>query len=235
MHEQKSYLALIPARGGSKGLPGKNVKVLGDKPLIAWSIQAAKQSRYIDDVLVSTDDEQIAQVAKQYGADVPFMRPATIASDSAKMMDVIDHAYRFLAQAGKTYDFLVLLQPTSPFRHAKHIDEAIELRHQRHADVILGMIEAEHSPLLYNKLPVDGNMNNFYSTHLQHLNRQDMEKYYRLNGAIYVARFDELLASQRWIGEKTYAYIMERRHSVDIDHLEDFLFAQMLFNEGLHQ
>jgi N-acylneuraminate cytidylyltransferase/CMP-N,N'-diacetyllegionaminic acid synthase len=233
MYEGKSYLGLIPARGGSKGLPGKNIKVLGDKPLIAWSVMAAKQSLFIDRVVVTTDDMAIMDTAQAYGADVPFMRPKELATDSAKMMDVIEHTYRWFSEHDKKYDYVVLLQPTSPFRTARHIDEAIELLYKRRAKVVLGVTALEHSPLLANKLPADGNMNNFYASSLQTLNRQEMDTYYRLNGGIYVADFEYLVKNRVWIGADTYAYIMDKKASVDIDHMEDFLFAQTLLANNL--
>ncbi len=232
MFEGKTFLALIPARGGSKGLPGKNVRMLGDKALIGWSIAAAKASRYVDGCIVSTDDDAITAVSLQCGAEVPFKRPAEIASDTAKMMDVIAHAFEFLGGRGKHYDYLVLLQPTSPFRTGKHIDEAIELLHARQAKVVLGVTQTEHSPLLANTLPTDGNMGGFYPAHLQTLNRQDMAPYYRLNGGIYVADWKFLLEGKKWITPDTYAYVMDRRSSIDIDHIEDFLLAEALLNHG---
>jgi len=119
-------LGLIPARGGSKGIPRKNIKPLGGKPLIAYSIEAGLKSRYLDKVLVSTDDEEIAQVARQYGADVPFIRPAELARDDTPTLPVIQHALRFLADKGETYDAVCLLQPSSPFRTPAFIDAAIE-------------------------------------------------------------------------------------------------------------
>ena len=164
MYQDKKFLALIPARGGSKGLPGKNVRILGDKPLIAWSIETARKSQYVDDVIISTDDDEIADVARKFNANVPFKRKAELASDKAQMMDVLIDAMDYVRENIGAFDYLVLLQPTSPFRTAQHIDEAIELLFQREAKIVMGVTELEHSPERANTLPENGCMDNFYKS-----------------------------------------------------------------------
>ena len=230
MYQGKMILALIAARGGSKGLPGKNIRLLGDKPLIAWSIDAATNSEYIDRLIVSTDDKEIAGTAEAFGAEVPFFRPVELASDTAKMMDVIMHAMDHVEQKGGKYDYLVLLQPTSPFRTAVLIDQAIELLFNKKGKVVLGVTEVQHSPLRTNVLPDDGNMGEFYSSKLENFNRQEMSPYYRLNGAIYVADWTFMKENKKWLSKDTYAYIMDRRSSIDIDDLEDFLLAEVMLD-----
>lgn len=235
MKNNKTFLAVIPARGGSKGLPGKNIRPLEGKPLIGWSVEAAKQSRYVDECIITTDSQEIADAASQYGAKVPFMRPDELSTDTAKMLDVLTHVYEWSKDQNTMYDYLVLLQPTSPFRTASHIDEAIDLLFAKQGQCVLGVTELEHSPLLSNTLPDDLNMNNFYGKELQNLNRQEMKQYFRLNGAIYVIEWDYLIKNRKWIGEGTYAYVMNRASSVDIDCLEDFLFAQALLDNNAVQ
>lgn len=233
MYKGKKFLVIIPARGGSKGLPGKNTRVLGDKPLIAWSVEAAKKSKYIDRCIISTDSDEIAGVAAQFGADVPFKRPAELATDSAKMVDVLHHAMNFIEEQEGVYDYLVLLQPTSPFRSETHVDESIELLMAKKGKVVLGVVEAEHSPLLCGNLPPDGNMGDFYDKRWQNLNRQDMKKFYRVNGAIYVVDWDFWKQKQSWIEKDTFAYVMDRKFSVDIDTVEDFLMAEAYLQHSL--
>src|ERR1035437_8121405 len=175
-------LYLITARGGSKGVPGKNIRILGEKPLIAYSIEAAKKSIYKGTDVVSTDDDEIAAVAKKYGAEVPFRRPAELATDSASSMDAIMHALDFFSKQNKKFDIVVLLQPTSPLRTSKHIDEAMKLMQSKKADAIVSVCEAEHHPLWSNTLPENGSMKFFLRDDIKGLNRQQLPKYYRLNG-----------------------------------------------------
>ena len=148
MIKGKTVLAVIPARGGSKRLPRKNCLLLQGKPLIVYSIEAAKESVYIDEVVVSTDDEEIASLARQAGASVPFLRPAELSTDEASSVDVVAHALNYYqVNEKKLFDYVVLLQPTSPLRTAAHINQALELLKEKKADAIVSVCEAEHSPL----------------------------------------------------------------------------------------
>jgi N-acylneuraminate cytidylyltransferase/CMP-N,N'-diacetyllegionaminic acid synthase len=228
MYKNKRFLALLPARSGSKGSLDKNIRTLGSKPLLAWSIDAAKDCKSIDRLIVSTDSEKYAKIAKAHGAQVPFIRPANLAIDKTSMMDVIVHAMQFIEKAEGPYDYLVLLQPTSPFRTNRHLQEAIELLFSKDAQVILGVQETEHSPLICNTLPSNKNMNGFIDKHFRNKNRQELPQYYRLNGAIYIASWPYLKKTKDWFGERTFAYVMDRKSSVDIDSDEDFLSAQGL-------
>ena len=152
MYHEAAVLALIPARAGSKGLPRKNLLEVGGLPLIAWSILAAKGSRFVDRVVVSTDGTEIADVARGLGADVPFMRPADLATDDASTQDVVLHCLDELEKEGSGYDLLVLLQPTSPLRKAEDVDSALELLAARGADAVVGVCRVEHGLLLANTL-----------------------------------------------------------------------------------
>ena len=232
MISNKKILALLPARGGSKGCPGKNSRILLDKPLVAWTVEAASRSKYIDRLIVSTDSEEIAAAARQYGADVPFLRPREHATDQATMAGVINHAMRFVESREGAYDYLALLQPTSPLRTAVHLDKALELAIKRRADSVVSITETEHTPLLSNTLPPDGRMNKFIPRKYRNKNRQELPRYYRLNGAIFIAAWPYWVKHEDWFGKKSYAYIMDRASSVDIDTAEDFFLAECLLKKA---
>lgn len=218
----KTFLAIIPARGGSKRLPRKNILDLCGKPLISWSIEAALKSKYISKVVVSSDDEEILNISSNFGADI-IKRPYELANDTATTFDAIKHTINNLEK----YDYIVLLQPTSPLRNEKHIDEAIELLEEKQADAIVSVCEMDHSPLWSNTLPKDGNMRGFLREEILNKRSQDLEKYYRLNGAVYICKTDKLLENKSFfLKDNIFAYIMDRKSSIDIDEEIDFLFAE---------
>lgn len=233
MYKDKKILALIPARGGSKGLPRKNIKVLLGKPLIAWTIEEAKKSRYIDRIILSTEDKKIAAIAKRFGAEVPFMRPKKLAEDRAKGIDVVFHAMGFMKRQGEAYDMLILLQPTSPLRIAEDIDNAIRLLFKKNAGAIVSVCEMEHHPHKANTLPRNRCMKDFMKNIYLNKNRQELDKFYRKNGAIYLVRWDYIQKQKSFFGKKTFAYIMPQERSVDIDTEIDFKVAEIL--KGLHK
>lgn len=230
MIERKTVLAVIPARGGSKRLPRKNCMLLHGKPLIVYSIEAAQQSFYIDEVVVSTDDEEIASIARQAGASVPFLRPADLSADETSSVDVVVHALNYYqASEKKSFDYVVLLQPTSPLRAATHIDQAFELLKEKKADAIVSVCETEHSPLWANQLPPDGSMVNFLSEDVLGRRSQDLPKYYRLNGAIYICSRQRFLQERTFlVASDVYAYIMEQEVSVDIDTKLDLFLSETI-------
>jgi N-acylneuraminate cytidylyltransferase/CMP-N,N'-diacetyllegionaminic acid synthase len=225
-------LAIIPARGGSKGLPGKNILPLGGKPLIAWTIEAARQSRFVDRVIVSTDSPNIAEVAELYGAEVPFRRPAELASDQAKSFDVLLHAIDWHQRQGFCYDLVVCLQPTSPLRSAEDIDRAIECYVAREADAVVSVCETDHHPWWSNTLPEDGNMVDFLRPEVLNSNRQELPAFYRLNGAIYLASPHYLKANGSFYGDGTFAYAMPKSRSIDIDDHLDLQLAEVLVSSS---
>ncbi len=228
MIENKKILALIPARGGSKGIPGKNIKNFNGKPLIAWTIEEAKKSKYLDKIVVSTDSGAIADIAVKYGAEAPFIRPGGLASDNANMMDVVLHCINFFQDTGDNYDIIVLLQPTSPLRRADDIDGAIEFFIEKNANAVLGVVACDHPPQLAGILPKDLSMNNFVQGNSGNKNRQELRAYYRVNGALYLADIDFILRKRDWYGAKTFAYIMKKERSADIDDLFDFMLAEFV-------
>ena len=224
----KTFLVIIPARGGSKRLPRKNLLDLCGKPLIAWSIEAALKSKYISKVIVSSDDEEILNIAKEYKADF-IKRPDELASDTATTFDALKHTLENVEK----YDYVVLLQPTSPLRTEKHIDEAIELLKEKNADAIISVCEMEHSPLWSNTLDEDLNMSNFLRDEVLNKRSQDLPKYYRLNGAIYIWKTDKLLQNESFfLKENIYAYKMNKKDSVDIDEEIDFIIAEKLMQHN---
>ena len=228
MYSQKKILALIPARGGSKGLPKKNIKPFAGKPLIGWTIEAGKYSKYIDSVIVSTEDNCIATIASQYDAEIPFIRPSELSTDDAKSIDVILHALNWLNQNNEVFEILILLQPTSPLRTSMDIDCAIEFFFEKNAKALISVSEVEHSPLWCNSLPEDLNMSSFLKDEVLNRNRQELPLYYRINGAIYMANTDYLQREKSFFGTQTYAYIMPKEKSIDIDCEIDFKIAEFL-------
>ena len=234
MINDQRILAVIPARGGSKRLPRKNVLNLAGKPLIAWSIEAALQSKYIDRVVVSTDDNEIANVSKQHGADVPFLRPEQLATDEATSMDAVLHVIEKLEDSGEVYDYIMLLQPTSPLRNVADIDGAINQLFERKHNSIISVCEAEHSPLWTNTLPKNMSMANFLPKEILNARSQDLEKYYKLNGAIYITKVSSIVNAETptfFLSEKASAYLMPMERSVDIDGVMDFYMARILIEE----
>lgn len=219
-------IAIIPARGGSKRLPGKNIKLLGDKPLIAWTIEAAIESKVFDHVFVSTDSQEIADISKQHGAEVPFLRPAYLSSDTATTNDVIAHLVDwFETKYNQTTSLIAVLQPTSPLRNARHIIEATEEMNDKSAKAIVSVCKLEHPIQFCNQLGLDGSMAGFVN--LENIKRtQDLEPTYRINGALYIFNKEYVGRMQDLYSEGTYAYIMESKFSIDIDTQEDFALTE---------
>ena len=225
----KKILAIVPARGGSKRLPGKNIKVLNGKPLIQWTIEAALGIDDICRVMVSTDSQEIANIASKSGAEVPFIRPKELASDTSSSSAVIENALDFYKEQGEFFDLVLLLQPTSPMRNKKHIEQSIALLHLKNADAIVSVCECEHSPLWTNTLPDDLSMDDFISGEIKQTRSQDLPISYRLNGAIYLSKVSRFYEEKTlFLSSNIYAYIMDSQSSVDIDHELDFLLAETI-------
>ena len=206
---------------------------MAGKPLIAWTIEAALGSKYIDRVIVSTDDDEIAEVSKDFGADVPFMRPVEYATDKAKSVDVVLQLLEQLEIQNEKYEYIILLQPTSPLRNTENINESIELLIKRQCAGVISISEAEHSPLWSNTLPDDNSLSGFLDESIINKKSQDLEKFYRLNGAIYLCN------SKRLIQEKTfflkndiYGFKMSREVSIDIDTSIDLDLARLIKNRN---
>jgi CMP-N,N'-diacetyllegionaminic acid synthase len=215
-------LALITARGGSKGLPRKNVLPLAGKPLIAWSVIAALDAQSVNRVVVSTDDPEIAHAALAAGAEVPFIRPASLATDTATSVDVIFHA---LSEC-PGYDYFVLLQPTSPLRTTNDIDKACQLLKNTNSFSCVSICEANESPWNMFLTAKDGQIKRLVDNANLGSRRQDYPKVYRLNGAIYIAQTEWFLAEGKLIGERTCGFVMPNERSIDIDDVQDFMKAE---------
>jgi len=220
-------IAIIPARSGSKGVHDKNIRNLCGKPLIAYSIEAALKSGEFDEVMVSTDSEQYAEIARKHGANVPFLRSAITASDSASSWDMVNEVLNCYATIGKSFDTFCLLQPTSPLRTKEDIQGAYDLFRTKAEFAVVSVCETEHSPLLCGQLPDDGEFINF----LQQGNlkrRQDAGKFYRLNGAIYIVDIKHFNRDTFLYQKGSYAFIMSQEHSIDIDTELDFMIAETM-------
>jgi CMP-N-acetylneuraminic acid synthetase len=223
-------LAIIPARAGSKRLPKKNSKLLFNKPLVEWTIEAAKQSKALTDILISTDCKDIAKIAEECGLPVPFLRPKEYSSDQSTAIDVIEHAISYLKSMKKRYDYIVWLQPTSPLRTAEDIDGAIATLMNKNADAVISVCECDHSPLWSNTINTDASMDNFLSPFVKNNPRsQALPDYFRLNGAVYIARTDKLLQERSFfLDTNVFAYKMSKESSIDIDSHLDFKLAGLL-------
>ena len=221
-------LGLIPARGGSKGIPRKNLAPLLGKPLIAWTAAAALASRRLDKVVVSTDDDEIAAVARQCGLEVPFMRPESMARDRSGALEVIAHAWREIERgAAAKVDAVVYLQPTSPLRTAAHIDRAVEIYVEKSADTVVSVCRVPHNltPGSQFSVAADGRVAGAFANSL--LRRQDkLENFARNGPAVLVVSRACVLERQALYGERTFAFEMTARESMDIDAPEDLALAE---------
>ncbi len=223
MYQGKKLLALIPARGGSKGIKRKNIRDLNGKPLIAYSILAARESRYIDEVFVSTEDEEIAAVAREYGASVPMMRPAELAQDKSTTISVVCHAVRNFISVDE-WDALVLLQPTQPLRTAEDIDGAIECFYGHDRQGLVSVSPVTDHPILMRRFE-DGDRLVRLLEQGSTVRRQDMPEYYRVNGAVYINAVEEIDEATSF-NDNEIGYRMEQSHSVDIDEEADLAVAE---------
>lgn len=221
-------IAIIPARSGSKGLKDKNIKEFHGKPLIAYTIEAALKSGKYDCVHVSTDSEEYAFIAREYGADVPFLRGEELSSDHASSWDVLRNVVEKYQEMGETFDTVSLLQPTSPLRDEMDIISAFDVFEKKSADAVVGICELDHSIEICNTIDEDGCMNGFFDTNRSG-RRQDMGTYYRINGAFYVQKTEGLMRRENLYGPKCYAYVMSKLHSIDIDDEYDFFLAKAAY------
>lgn len=226
-------IAIIPARGGSKGLLNKNIKLLCGKPLINYTIEAAMKAKEIDRVIVSTDSIEIADVARKYGAEVPFIRPQYLAEDNSSAVDVYLHAVEYMIHnfGCDIHKFVVLL-PTAPLRDENDIDSAISLWKEKKATTLISMVEAETPVSWYYCMKNDGTIKNAgFDKEKAIRNRQENNKYYIPNGAIYILDYGLLKSKRTYYAEDTLGYIMPKKKSIDIDTIDDFEYAEYLINK----
>ena len=225
MSISEGIIAIIPARGGSKTLPKKNILDLLGKPLIAWTIKAALDAKCITKVIVSTDDHSIANIARNYGAEVPFIRPPELATDTADSASVVLHALSHL----DNYKKVVMLQPTSPLRTASHIDEAFSLWQQSEMTNCTSVCEVSEKPWLMISRDEYGKISPLLPTQKSSIRRQDLPKSYILNGALYFLSSEQFLQDKMLVNNNTFSYVMARNQSIDIDTIEDWQIAEKMF------
>lgn len=221
-------IAIIPARSGSKGLKDKNIKILKGKPLLAYTIEAAKKTGIFHEIMVSTDSEKYAEIARKYGARVPFLRSEELSNDTASSWDMVKDVLEKYKNIGENFETIALLQPTSPLRTDEDIKLAYHTFWEKGANSVISVCESEHSPKWMNILPDNNSMDNFIKKEDMNVPRQKIEKFYRINGAIYIVKIDYLLKYNDVYNDKSYAFIMDKIKSVDIDEEIDFLFAEFI-------
>lgn len=222
-------IAIIPARSGSKGVKDKNIKELNGKPLMVYTIEAALQSRQFDEVMVSTDSEKYAEIARNYGASVPFLRSETTATDTASSWDMVEEVLTKYEKLGIIFDTFCLLQPTSPLRTAEDISAAYDLFRNKAEFSVVSVCEAEHSPLWCGHLPESQEFTNFIDAESMK-QRQAGGKFYRLNGAIYIVNIRRFKVDRFLYQHGSFAYIMSQDRSVDIDTEIDFKLAEIIMD-----
>lgn len=229
MFGNKKILVLIPARGGSKGVPGKNIKELHGHPLIAYTISEARASKYVDDVVVTTDSFDIARVSRLYGARVPFMRPNELSGDEAKSVDALVHAVKTLQSMGEVYNTIVLLQPTSPLRRSNEIDEALEVFFDHGEMGLVSVCKVVENPVLTRRLDKYGVLHPLLSMPST-VRRQDMPSFYHVDGAIYINNASDI-SSELSLNDNPIGYLMPEGRSLDIDEIEDFIRAEEILRK----
>ncbi len=230
-----NMLAIIPARGGSKGVPGKNIKELCGKPLIAYTIEAALDAQEIDRVVVTTDSKEIAEAALRYGAEVPFMRPSHLAEDNSSAVDVYLHAVEFLEKRdGIRIDKFAVLLPTAPLRDAYEIDRAVRTMKKRLCTTLVSVSEADVPASWYYQMNEDMIIKNAgFDSDNAIKNRQMNCQYYVPNGAIYILDYQLLKRERTYYTDDTVGYVMAKKKSVDIDTVDDLEYAEFLLEQKM--
>jgi CMP-N,N'-diacetyllegionaminic acid synthase len=227
-------LAIIPARGGSKGLPGKNIRLLGGLPLVAHTIRVAQEASCIKRIVLSTDDESIARIGKDFGAEVPFLRPKELAQDHSKSIDNYTYTLdRINQNRTKPYEDFVVLQPTSPLRIAHDIQQSVGLFFEKNAESVISVSEASHPASWYRTIDDSGVLRSYFPDNTSNLNRQELKPSYLPNGAVFVLSLNLLKSKYSFYSEKTYPYIMPQSRAIDVDTLLDFKFAEYIMKNNL--
>jgi CMP-N,N'-diacetyllegionaminic acid synthase len=227
-------LAIIPARSGSKGLKDKNIKLLNGRPMISYTIEAAINSKCFDEVMVSTDSEDYARISMECGAEVPFLREPHLSGDKADSWSVVKDVIKRYKALGKEFETVTLLQPTSPLRSYHDIISGYQQLIAKNANAIIGVCEDDHSPLWSNVLPNDRSLKNFIREEALNRTRQELPQFYRINGALYIIKVGCLDNIENLYNDKSFAMIMSKSHSVDIDDEYDFIIAEALIKSQLY-
>jgi len=231
-------LGIITARGGSKGVPGKNIKLLGGKPLIAYTVESAQKSGVFDRIILTTDDQKIADMAKKYGCEVPFMRPAELAGDAVQHLPVLRHAVQWLKDnEGYSPEYTMTLQPTSPFRQPEHIRQSVDLILKTGADCVLGVSEipGHFSPHKAMTMEANGKLTLFNGKPVKKriMRRQDLPETYYSNGLIYLYKTDNLFRNEEnaFFGDDVRALVINAKYGVDVDTPDDWEMAEWLVSK----
>lgn len=232
MQNRMNNIAIIPARCGSKEIKDKNIKLFNGKPLLSYTIESALQSGIFQEVIVSTDSPIYAEIAKKYGANVPFLRSIQYAGDEVSSWEAICEVLRYKIKQGINYDICALLQPTSPLRTSNHMKEAYNLFVENNANAVVSICEVEHPVQWCFEIGSDGNMEKFSNSIHRNARRQDIPASFRENGAIYLVKPEIILYNNNDIYEKKcYGYIMNKEYSIDIDSMNDFEIAEILYQK----
>lgn len=237
MYNKKKILAIIPARGGSKGLPKKNIKFLVNKPLIGWTIEQAKTSKYIDEIHVSTDDREIADIAERFDIKVPQLRPDNLALDTTSSMDVVEYIIEFYSKKSQEFDIIILLEPTSPLRKIDDIDNAIELlmeNDQSDGVISVGEVQTEH-PLSVKKINESGKLEPYFESTKKIYQRQQMDKAYFPYGVIYMIKTDIFKQKKAFYTENVIPYFIERWQNYEIDDICDFICVENILKAKIEK
>lgn len=228
------FLCIIPARSGSKRLPNKNIKPLCGKPLLAWSIEAARESKYIDEIVVSTDSKEYAEIAKCFGASVPFLRPKELSLDTTTTFEVLEHCIRFYENLGKWFDYVVLLEPTSPLREKGDIDRAIEKlvgEGRLGARSIVGVCATESANPAFLTHLENGFIRPYENTDFTPIRRQDIKPVYFFEGSLYISETNTLLEARNFYHHATLGFEVPKWKSLEVDDEDDFVMIEALANK----
>ena len=223
-------LGIIPARGGSKGIPRKNIVPVGGKPLLAYTASAALSASRLDRVILSTEDEEIAEIGRSFGLEVPFIRPKALAQDDTPTLDVLQHAVRMLGEMAEEYDVIVTLQPTTPFRRASDINGALDLLESTGADSVVSLVHPGGiHPFKMKTLDDDGWVGEpNFARGKAHLPRQALPSFWLLEGSLYITRWRVLMEENRILGERTQSWIVPRERTVNLDTTFDLWLAERM-------
>lgn len=236
MYKGKRILAIIPARGGSKGLPGKNIKPLCGKPLIGWTIEQAKQSQYVDEVYISTDSQQIADISQTFlGGGKIELRPAELAVDTAPSSAFIIYTINKLLKEGKNFDYFILLEPTSPLRDVSDIDRSIEcLINHPYAESLLSVVRVEDAhPSFMVTIGDDGVIKPYLNNTVGGIRRQDITDVFYFEGSAYISKCSTYLDKKNFLHDKTLAFVVPKWKSFEVDDIIDFIVIEALMKEKI--
>lgn len=230
MIDNKKVLAIIPARGGSKGIPKKNIKAISGKPMINYTIEAAKECQYIDKVIVSTDNEEIAEIAMKAGAIVPFSRPEELATDEAEVIGVVMHAIEFYERKGDHYDIVVLLLPTNPLRTGEDIQKSLEYFMRKEGKSLLTISEASDEAARMRCFGEQNELKRVLGNEKDEQKKEDT-KYYMTNGAIYINSISEL-SENTCLDDNELGYVLQKDHGISVDYPEDAVVAEYYLSQS---